>query len=52
MDERKSSMDDVDMGEFSFDRADEEIEAAAGAGRYAAAALTLSFCSGLDTCPA
>lgn len=52
MDERKSNVEDVDMDEFSFDCADEVIEAAAGAGRYATGALTLSFCSGLDTCPA
>ena len=31
---------------------DEALEAAGTPGQYGGAALTLSFCSGLDTCPA
>lgn len=43
---------DCSAEEIGFEYADEAIEAAAGLGQYRAAALTLSFCSGLDTCPA
>jgi hypothetical protein len=37
---------------LSYDVSDEALESAAGAVREKAGAFTLSFCSGLDTCPA
>ena len=37
---------------LSFQVSDEAIEAAAGSAKENAAAFTLAFCSGLDTCPA
>jgi len=46
------SLDGRGEAEVCFECTDEAIEAAAGMGQYGAAALTLSFCSGLDTCPA
>ena len=52
MDECEPGSKSLDTDELSFECPDEAIEAAAGAGKYVAAALTLSFCSGLDTCPA
>jgi hypothetical protein len=37
---------------LTFDVSDEALEAAAGTVKDKAGAFTLSFCSGLDTCPA
>jgi hypothetical protein len=37
---------------LSFQVSDEAIEAAAGSAREVVAALTVAFCTGLDTCPA
>jgi hypothetical protein len=37
---------------LSFQVSDEAIEAAAGSAREIVAALTVAFCTGLDTCPA
>ncbi len=37
--------------DLSFDCADAAIEASAGLITVKAAAVTLAFCSGLDTCP-
>jgi len=36
---------------LSFDVSDEAIESAAGSVWGKSAAVTLAFCSGLDTCP-
>lgn len=36
---------------FAYEVSDEALEAAAGAITEKAGALTLAFCSGLDTCP-
>jgi hypothetical protein len=38
--------------EILIDVSDEALEAAAGSVNGRAAAFTLAFCSGLDTCPA
>jgi hypothetical protein len=38
--------------EILFDVSDEALEAAAGSVKDKAVAYTISFCSGLDTCPA
>jgi hypothetical protein len=38
--------------EILIDVPDEALEAAAGSVNGGAAAFTLAFCSGLDTCPA
>ena len=37
--------------DLSFEVSDEALEAAAGSVKEKAGAFTLSFCSGLDTCP-
>jgi hypothetical protein len=37
---------------LTFQVSDEALEAAAGSVKDNAGALTISFCSGLDTCPA
>lgn len=50
--EFKMDTENLDVDELSFECSDETVETAAGATRYVAAALTLSFCSGLDSCPA
>jgi hypothetical protein len=36
---------------LTFDVSDEALEAAAGTLKEKAGALTVAFCSGLDTCP-
>jgi hypothetical protein len=36
---------------LTFDVSDEALETAAGTIKEKAGALTLAFCSGLDTCP-
>jgi hypothetical protein len=43
------NIEQIDEEVLSFEVSDEAIEAAAGS---AAAAFTISFCTGLDTCPA
>jgi hypothetical protein len=40
-----------DQAILVFDVSDEAIESAAGLVREKGAAVTLAFCSGLDTCP-
>jgi hypothetical protein len=49
-------MQHIDMDQeqeiLTFDVSDEALEAAAGSLKDKAGAFTLSFCSGLDTCPA
>jgi len=52
MNECEGRVDGFDTKELSFECSDEAIEAAAGTGERVAGAVTLSFCSGLDTCPA
>jgi hypothetical protein len=46
-----SKVDLTDEMNFTHDVSDEALEAAAGSVRERAGAFTLSFCSGLDTCP-
>ncbi|HEX4042590.1 MAG TPA: hypothetical protein VHY10_12880 [Xanthobacteraceae bacterium] len=36
---------------LAFDVSDEALEAAAGTVKEKAGAMTVAFCSGLDTCP-
>jgi hypothetical protein len=46
-----SEVDLTDEMNFTHDVSDEALEAAAGLVGERAGAFTLSFCSGLDTCP-
>jgi hypothetical protein len=46
------NIEQIDEEVLSFEVSDEAIEAAAGAAKEIAAAFTISFCTGLDTCPA
>jgi len=46
-----SKVDPTDEMNLICDVSDEALETAAGAVREKAGAFTLSFCSGLDTCP-
>ena len=50
MDEREAS-EPYGLDDLNFECSDEAIEAAAGSVRDKAIAVTLAFCSGLDTCP-
>jgi hypothetical protein len=47
-----SEIDLTNEMNLTYNVSDEALEAAAGAVWEKAGALTLSFCSGLDTCPA
>jgi hypothetical protein len=47
-----SKIDLTDEINLTYEVSDEALESAAGAVWEKAGALTLSFCSGLDTCPA
>jgi hypothetical protein len=47
-----SKIDLTDEINLTYDVSDEALESAAGAVWEKAGAFTLSFCSGLDTCPA
>jgi hypothetical protein len=51
---RNKTMTDMSMEEqvLNYEVSDEALEAAAGSVKEKAGAFTLSFCSGLDTCPA
>jgi hypothetical protein len=51
---RNKTMTDMNMEEqvLNYEVSDEALEAAAGTVKEKAGAFTLSFCSGLDTCPA
>ena len=51
---RNKAMTDMNMEEqvLNYEVSDEALEAAAGSVKEKAGAFTLSFCSGLDTCPA
>ena len=46
-----SKVDLTDEMNFTYDVSDEALEATASSVRERAGAFTLSFCSGLDTCP-
>jgi hypothetical protein len=46
------NIEQIDQEILTFDVSDSALEAAAGSVKEIAAAFTLSFCSGLDTCPA
>jgi hypothetical protein len=46
-----SKVDLIDEMNFTYDVSDEALETAAGSVREKPSAFTLSFCSGLDTCP-
>jgi len=45
-----TTIDQIEEETLHFEVSDEAIEAAAG--KEKAGAFTISFCSGLDTCPA
>ena len=51
---RNKTMTEMNMEEqvLNYEVSDEALEAAAGSVKEKAGAFTLSFCSGLDTCPA
>jgi hypothetical protein len=51
---RNKAMTEMKMEEqvLNYEVSDEALEAAAGSVKEKAGAFTLSFCSGLDTCPA
>ena len=51
---RNKAMTEMNMEEqvLNYEVSDEALEAAAGSVKEKAGAFTLSFCSGLDTCPA
>ena len=44
-------IEQIDEAILIYDVSDEAIENAAGSVREKAGAVTLAFCSGLDTCP-
>jgi hypothetical protein len=46
-----SKIDLTDETNLTYDASDEALESAAGSVWQKAGAFTLSFCSGLDTCP-
>ena len=46
------TIDQTEEEILTFQVSDEALEAAAGSVKEKAGAFTLSFCSGLDTCPA
>ena len=46
------TIEQIEEDVLSFQVSDEAIEAAAGAAKEIAATFTISFCTGLDTCPA
>jgi hypothetical protein len=43
--------DQGDEEALNFDTSDAALEAAAGEIKYEAGSQTISFCSGIDTCP-
>jgi hypothetical protein len=47
-----STIDLTDEMNLSYDVSDETLEMVVSSVREKAAAFTLAFCSGLDTCPA
>jgi len=48
----ESSIHQIEEETLSHDISDEALEAAAGTPKDKAGSFTISFCSGLDTCPA
>jgi hypothetical protein len=46
-----SAVDHQRAQALSFDISDTALEAAAGRTKYKAGGQTISFCSGIDTCP-
>jgi hypothetical protein len=51
MDDTNELLDQGDEEALSFDISDTVLEAAAEEIKYKAGSQTISFCSGLDTCP-
>ena len=51
-DRNRTYVDCTETNALTYDVADEALEDAAATMDARAAALTISFCSGLDTCPA
>ena len=47
-----STIQQIDEEILSYEVSDEALEAAAGTVKDKAGSFTISFCSGLDTCPA
>jgi len=47
-----SNIQQIEEETLSFEVSDEALEAAAGTVKDKAGSFTISFCSGLDTCPA
>jgi hypothetical protein len=52
MTDTTKGLDQFEADILSYEVSDEAIELAAGMGKEKAGAMTLAFCSGLDTCPA
>ena len=47
-----TTIDQTEVEILCYEVSDEALEAAAGTTKDKAGSFTLSFCSGLDTCPA
>jgi hypothetical protein len=47
-----TTIDQIEEEILSYEVSDEALEAAAGTMKDKAGSFTLSFCTGLDTCPA
>ncbi len=47
-----TTINQIEAEILSYEVSDEALEAAAGTVKDKAGSFTLSFCSGLDTCPA
>jgi hypothetical protein len=47
-----NDIEQIEVEILSYEVSDEALEAAAGTTKDKAGSFTLSFCSGLDTCPA
>jgi hypothetical protein len=47
-----TTIDQTEEEILAYDVSDEALETAASTGKDKAGAITLAFCSGLDTCPA
>jgi hypothetical protein len=52
MNDQLSDLDQVEEKNFIYEVSDEMLETAAGMEKGKPKAFTLSFCSGLSTCPA
>ena len=51
MNHTANDLDQIEDETSIYEASDEVLEAAAGKASESVKALTLSFCSGLDTCP-